>query len=491
MVRPITMPKLGQSEEAGTLVRWRKKVGDTVAKGDILFEIETDKALLEVESFFSGTLLKTVVEEGTTVPINTTVGFVGDPGEAVPEVVAQTGRFDSAHGPERQPKGSSSSAVLAPPAEARKPEPPSVSREGPRPAAPSPTRRMPEARQVAQTRFPGSAAFTPAPEPAAQTSSARPAALTPAPEVFRISPRAAKLARESAINPAPIVGTGPHGRIVERDVKNYLESKGYYQLRITPAAKRLAARENIDILSLEGPARITLTRVERAITEKPQPMTRMRQAIAARLTESFTSTPHFFVTVAVDMTELVNLRSELKAQGAPYTLTDFIAEAVALSLVEFPIVNSTTDGKSVRWHSKVHLGLAVNLEQGLVVPVIRDAEELSLAELHDRASELVAKARGGKLTPNEMSGSTFTISNMGMLGIENFTAIINPGESAILAVSSTIKQPVVRDGQIVVRDIMKMTLSSDHRIIDGATAARFANAIKQKLEEISLWKRLA
>jgi pyruvate dehydrogenase E2 component (dihydrolipoamide acetyltransferase) len=463
MVRPITMPKLGQSEEVGTLVRWRKKVGDTVAKGDILFEIETDKAILEVESFFEGTLLKTVVQEGTTVPINTTVGFVGDPGEAVPEAIAPT-------------------------PEARKPEPPGVSKEAPRPPAPSPTRGMPEPRLERPVA------------PIGHVGAVREPPLHPAPsvvagpEVFRISPRAARLARESAINPSPIVGTGPSGRIVERDVKNYLESQGYYQLRITPAAKRLAARENIDILSLgarNGPGRITVASIERAISEKPQPMSRMRQVIASRLTESFTTTPHFFVTVAVDMTELVNFRSELKAQGASYTVTDFIAKAAALSLVEFPIVNSTTDGKNIRWHSKVHLGLAVNLEQGLVVPVIRDADELSLAELHDCASELVAKARASKLTPDEMGGSTFTISNMGMLDIENFTAIINPGESAILAVSSTLKQPAVRDGQIVVRDIMKMTLSSDHRIIDGATAARFANAIKQKLEEISLWKRLA
>ena len=241
----------------------------------------------------------------------------------------------------------------------------------------------------------------------------------------------------------------------------------------------------------KGPGRITVASIERAIAEKPQPMSRMRQAIAARLTESFATTPHFYVTVAVDMTELVNFRSELKAQGASYTLTDFILKAVALSLVEFPIVNSSTDGKNVRWHSKVNPGLAVNLEQGLVVPVIRDADRLSLAELHDCATALVAKGRAGKLTPDEMGGSTFTISNMGMLDIENFTAIINPGESAILAVSSTLKQPVVKDDQIVVRDIMKMTLSSDHRIIDGATAARFANAIKQKLEDISLWKRLA
>ena len=460
MVRPITMPKLGQSEEVGTLVRWRKKVGDTVAKGDILFEIETDKALLEVESFFEGTLLKTVVQEGATVPINTTVGFVGDPGEAIPEVAAPSSKF-------------------------RKPELPAASARVPRPAAPQPARGMTE------THFD---------RPAALVGSVREPPLPPAhsvmagQEVFRISPRAARLARESAINPTPIVGTGPFGRIVEQDVRKYLESKGYDRLRITPAAKRLAAKENIDVLALDGQngrGRITVAVVERAIAEKPRPMSRMRQTIASRLTESFTSTPHFFVTVAVDMTELANFRSELKAQGASYTVTDFILKAVALSLVEFPIVNSTTDGKNVRWHSKVHLGLAVNLEQGLVVPVIHDAEELSLAELHDAASELVTKTRAGKLTPDEMGGSTFTISNMGMMDIENFTAIINPGESAILAVSSAFKQPVVRDDHVVIRDIMKMTLASDHRIIDGAAAARFANAIKQKLEEISLWRRLA
>ena len=180
-----------------------------------------------------------------------------------------------------------------------------------------------------------------------------------------------------------------------------------------------------------------MAEIESAIAERPKPMTRMRQIIAPRLTESFTTTPHFFVTVAADVTELVNLRSELKAQGAPYTVTDFILKAVALSLDEFPVVNSTSDGKSVRWHSKIHLGLAVELEQGLVVPVIRDANELTLAEMHDARQELTAKARAGKLTPEEMAGSTFTISNLGMMDVENFTAIINPGESAILAVSST------------------------------------------------------
>jgi pyruvate dehydrogenase E2 component (dihydrolipoamide acetyltransferase) len=215
----------------------------------------------------------------------------------------------------------------------------------------------------------------------------------------------------------------------------------------------------------------------------------MRQIIAQRLTESYTHAPHFFVTVSADVTELESLRAEQKAQGTPYTLTDFVLKAAALALEEYPAVNSTSDGVKVRWHSSIDVGFAVALEQGLVVPVIRRANELTLAEIHVRAQDLTAKARAGQLTPAEMTGSTFTVSNLGMMDVENFTAIINPGESAILAVSSGTKQPVVRNDQVVVRTIMKMTLSSDHRLIDGALAARFLNSIRKTLEEISLWQR--
>jgi pyruvate dehydrogenase E2 component (dihydrolipoamide acetyltransferase) len=190
------------------------------------------------------------------------------------------------------------------------------------------------------------------------------------------------------------------------------------------------------------------------------------------------------------MTDLVGFRAHLKENGAPYSVTDFISLAAVLALREFPDVNSSTDGKTIRWSSHVHLGLAVSLEQGLVVPVIRNADELTIAELSARAQELSAKARSGKLGPDEMTGSTFSISNMGMLDVENFTAIINTGEAAILAVSSTLKKPVVRDDKMVVRSVMKMTLSSDHRLIDGAMAARFINAVKKNIEDIALWKSL-
>jgi pyruvate dehydrogenase E2 component (dihydrolipoamide acetyltransferase) len=444
MVRPITMPKLGQSEEEVTLLRWIKKEGDPVAKGDILFEIETEKAVLEVESFFAGTLLKIAVPEGLAVPVQSVVGFIGEPGEPVPEAAI-----------------------------------PSVTPQKAEPGRGAPV-SAPLAGKGGHTEPPLHAAMPPQ-----QVES---------PESFRISPRAAQLARESGIDPRPIRGTGPEGRIVERDVRAYLEAKGYDRLRITPTAKKLATSEEIDVLALPVPGdapRIRRADVERAIAERPKPMSRMRQVIAARVAQSAATAPHFFVTVSVDLTELSAWREELKAEGRAYTVTDFILKAAALALVEFPDVNSTTDGRNVWWHSKVHLGLVVSLEQGLVVPVIRNADDLTLEQIHRRAAELTEKARAGKLTPEEMSGSTFTVSNMGMLDVENFTAIINPEESAILAVSSAMKQPVVKNDQVVIRSMMKMTLSCDHRIIDGALAARFINAIKRRLEETSLWKRLA
>jgi pyruvate dehydrogenase E2 component (dihydrolipoamide acetyltransferase) len=447
MVKAVIMPKLGQSEETVKIVRWRKQLGEKIAKGDIILEIETDKAVLEVESFYEGTLLKIVAGEGVTVPVQTTVAFVGDPGEPVPDVAP-------ASVPEK--------------------------RAAPAPAAPAPTQPGPTVERKA----------TSAPSAPAAPFAA-PARVEP--EVFRISPRAAKLAKESVIDPKPIVGTGPNGRIVEKDVKAYLEAMGYQRIRITPTAKNLAAREGIDLLTLaakEDGTQISVADIETLLAERPKPLSRMRQIIAQRLTESVTHAPHFFVTVAADVTDLESWRAELKAHGASFTLTDFVVKSVALALEQFPAVNGVSDGKTVRERSKIHIGLAVALDQGLVVPVIRNANELTVAEIHTRAQDLTAKARSGQLTPAEMTGSTFTISNLGMMDVENFTAIINPGESAILAVASGVKQPVVRNDQVVIRTIMKMTLSSDHRLIDGALAARFANSIRKFLEEKNLWQRL-
>jgi pyruvate dehydrogenase E2 component (dihydrolipoamide acetyltransferase) len=445
MVTPIIMPKFGQMTEESAIVEWLKKEGDAVAKGDTLFTVETDKSVMEVESFEEGTLLKIAVQPGVSVPVQSIVGFLGKPGEAIPEAAA--------------------SAPLAP------------QKAGPAPTA-----------------MPVASAATPLPAiPVSAPVSAPSVAISAAPALFRISPRAAALARDCVIDPACIKGSGPGGRVVEKDVKAYLDAKGYGQLRVSPAAKRLAAKEKLDLLAIQGTdqsGRIGITDVERAMAERPRPMSQMRQIIAQRLTQSVVTAPHFYVMAEVDMTDLVEFRAQLKEEGAPYTVTDFVSMAAVLTLKEFPDVNSSTDGKTIRWNSRVHLGLAVSLEQGLVVAVIRNADELTIGELNARSKELTEKARAGKLTPDEMTGSSFTISNMGMLDVENFTAIINPGESAILAVSSVLKKPVVRDDKVAVRSIMKMTLSSDHRLIDGAMAARFVNALKKKIEDIELWKSL-
>jgi pyruvate dehydrogenase E2 component (dihydrolipoamide acetyltransferase) len=448
MVTPIVMPKFGQMTEDSAIVEWLKKEGDAVAKGDVLFLVETDKSVMEVESFSEGTLLKIVVGVGVTVPVQSVVAYLGERGEAVPATPV----------PARSAPMSAPSAPIA----------------------------VPSLRSGA----PVAAAASPAsPPPPVATL----APVSVAPARFRISPRAAALARESVIDPRAIVGSGPDGRIVEKDVKAYLEANAYASLRVSPAARALAAKEGLDLLALGADnlgKRIEVADVERAVAEKPTAMSKMRQVIAQRLAQSVVTAPHFYVTVEVDMTEALAHRARLNAAGARYTVTDFIAQASVLALKAFPAVNSVTDGRTVRWHSRVHLGIAVNLDQGLVVPVVRDADEMTMAELSARSKALVDKARAGRLAPDEMSGSTFSISNMGMLDVETFTAIINPGESAILAVSSTVKKPVVRADAIVVRPIMKMTLSSDHRLIDGATAARFANSIKTKLEDNGLWSAL-
>ena len=444
MVTPIVMPKFGQMTEDSAIVEWLKKEGDSVAKGDVLFLVETDKSVMEVESFSEGTLLKIVVGVGVSVPVQSVVAYLGAKGEAIPAT--------------------------------------------PAPARPAPA-SAPPATKTAKPADRGAAPLAATLAPAVALAAPSPAA----PARFRISPRAAALAKDSVIDAHAIVGSGPEGRIVEKDVKAYLAAHDYASLRVSPAAKALAAKESLDLIALgadNAGKRLEIADVERAVAEKPKAMSKMRQVIAQRLAQSVVTAPHFYVTVAVDMTETLAHRARLNAAGARYSVTDFIAQASVLALKEFPAVNSATDGKTIRWHSRVHLGIAVNLDQGLVVPVVRDADEMTMAELSARARQLVDKARAGGLAPDEMSGSTFSISNMGMLDVENFTAIINPGESAILAVSSTIKKPVVRGDAIVARPIMKMTLSSDHRLIDGATAATFANSIKTKLEDNGLWSAL-
>jgi len=459
MAQAVIFPKLGQTMEEGAIVKWLKKEGDPINKGDILFEIETDKANLEVESFFEGVLLKIYIREGITVPVNTIVAYVGAAGEKVP---AQAPKADV---PAAAP--AQVAAASAPAAEPAK-------------AAPAAT-PLPAAASVAPAAVP---APRPAPKPVA----------APAPAArLIISPRAKALAKDACINPARVTGTGPDGRIVEKDVQAYLASVGYESLRITPAAKRLAAEKEIDILTVRGSGdagRIMVEDVERALRRRPVALSRMRQIIARRLVESKQTIPHFYVTVKADITDLMAYRADLKAKGYSFSVNDFVLEAVILSLEEFPVVNSVTDGQTISWRGDVDLGMAVSVENGLVVPVIRAAQTLTLKELNAQAKALADKARNGKLIPDEMVGSSFTVSNMGMMNVDQFMAIINPGEAGILAVSTGRQMPAVVNGEIKIRTIMAMTLSVDHRIVDGSVGAQFVNAIKSKLENPELWKAL-
>jgi pyruvate dehydrogenase E2 component (dihydrolipoamide acetyltransferase) len=412
MAHPILMPKPGQMTEECVLTVWHKQEGDPVARGDVLFEIETDKSIMDVESFEQGVLLRRVVDEGATVPVNTVCAWVGEPGEAIPD---------------------------APPALVAAVAEPEVAA---RPAMPPAT--------------PPDAAPKAAP---AITPDSRPARRGPG-ERLRISPRATRLAAEAGLDPRSLVGSGPDGRIVERDVIAALE------------AGPVAAGATPEAVTSGVPGE-----------EPPRPLSRMRRVIAERLTLSATTIPAFTVTVAVDVTRLQAVRADLKARETAYSVTDFVLLATAQALADHPDVNARTDGVQVWPRRRVHLGVAVALPSGLVVPVIRDADVLSLAEVHDRASELIQRAREGTLGPDEMTGSTFTVSNLGMHGVESFSAIINPGESGILAVSSAVPTAVVMGDGVAVRSIMKLTLTADHRMVDGELGARFLNAIRHRLED--------
>jgi len=413
MATPILMPRPGQMTEECTVSAWLRTEGQAVRKGEVLFEIETDKSTMEIEAFAEGTLLRIDVPVGATAPVNAVVAWIGTPGDPLP------------------PVGTPAPGSAAAPEEAA--------------AAP--------------------ASPAPAPVPAPAPLVAAPSDAAPR---RAISPRAARAAATLGVDPARVTGTGPAGRIVERDI--------------------LAAAA---VAPAEAPA--TTAEAPRPTVPgelPPEPLGRMRRTIAARLTESVTTIPQFSVSVAVDASALVALRAELRRDGSAVTITDLVHHAVAQSLVELPLVNARTDGRSLWRRERVHLGVAVALPDGLVVPVIRDADRRSPDELHALAAELVGRAREGRLTPDELTGSTFTVSNLGMFGVGSFVAIVNPGESAILAVGSVEPAVVAVGDGMAVRQRMTLTLSADHRIVDGELAARFINAVRRRLEDDAGWRRI-
>lgn len=396
MATNIVMPQMGYDMREGTVVRWHKKEGETVARGDVLAEIETDKATVEFEAYTSGVLGKIVAEAGVVVPVGELIAVITAPGEAL-----------------------SSDLMLAE-------EPPSVA--------------------------PGPAVPPPAP-PAA------PAATTALPEDVRASPIARRLARERGISLIDITGTGPGGRIVERDVLEY-----------TPSP---------------SPAAVTAPTVSSNPPPELVQLSRMRQAIARVTADSKREAPHFYVTAEVDMTRAMGQRREInEALSGEYRITvnDLIVKAAAMALVKHPKFNASFQGEALRMNSVINIGIAIALEAGLMVPGIGDCAGMSLTEIGAASKDLIERANSGRLRNQEYSETTFSISNLGMYEVESFAAIIYPPHAAVLAAGSVKEQAVVRDGQLAVAQIMKATLSADHRVADGAEAARFLAEIKNILE---------
>ena len=406
MPSQVIMPKLSDAMEEGRILQWLKKEGDRVQGGDVLASIETDKAEIELESFGAGVLRKILVAEGETVPVGKVIAIVAEPDEDISSLVGTAAPAASAKAEVK---------TSAPPA----PVPPKVEAKTP-----------------------------PAPTAPATESGWIPA-----------SPIARRMARDAGVDLAKITGSGPGGRILERDIEAFLGAK----------AQQMGGAE--------------VPAGEREFEDKE--LSTIRKTIATRMTQSKAPIPHFTVTVEADMGEAQHLRGSLNAvdpTAEKLSINHILIKAVALALKRHPVVNAAFVNGKARLFTKVHIGVAVALEDGLIVPVIRDCDRKSLGEIAREAKSLIERARGKKLRPEEYSGGTFAISNLGMYDVVEFTAVIDPAHGAILAVGAIEEKPVVMNGQIVIRQRMRLTGSFDHRIIDGAMGAKFLQEVKKILE---------
>jgi pyruvate dehydrogenase E2 component (dihydrolipoamide acetyltransferase) len=406
MAKEITMPALSPSMTEGVLAKWHKKVGDTIKPGEVIAEVETDKATMDLEAFDKGTLLAIAAPEGSKVAVNGRIAVIGEPGEKVEAVTA-----------------------------------------------PAPTKPAPApATTTASSSAPVSAPVSAPAAPVVATSGR-----------VKASPLAKKIAAEKGVDLARVAGSGPGGRIVRKDVE------GAPGGGARPAASLFGGRP--------------------IAQDATRPVSQMRAAIARRLVESKTTAPHFYVEREADAAPLGRLRTsanealELAKANLKLTVTDFVLKATVEALRRVPSVNSSWEGNAIRQHGAVHLAFAVALPDGLITPVIKNAHAKDLRTIAREAKELGAKAKAGKLQPEEYTGGTFTVSNLGMVGVERFAAILNPPQAAILAVGATVKKPVVAsNGAIIPGERMSLTVSADHRVVDGLVAGEFLKALVELLE---------
>ena len=437
MATELLMPKLGLTMTEGTIDEWKKKEGDSVAKGEIIYSVATDKLTNDVESDCDGILLKILVREGDTVPCKTVVGYVGAAGEAVPEC--------------------GSAPAAAPAAEST-------------PAAEG------------------------GPAPCTCAKSEKPAGgYVPA------TPYAKKLAKEKGICLADVSATGYNGVVVSKDVAAYTPAavpadKG---VKASPLAAKVAADLGIDLTQINAHGRVlaedilaylqdTREKGAEAAREETKPMNGMRKAIARNMQNSHMTSPTVTFNLGIDMTAMKAYREQLKSKDIKVSYTDLLVKFVAKALTEYPLLNCSVDGNNIIYKNYVNMGVAVALENGLVVPNVTDADKKSLTEISAEVKELASLAREGKLPPEKLQGGTFTITNLGMYGIESFSPIINQPEVAILGVNTMEDKVVVRNGEICIRPIMNLSLTADHRVVDGSVAAEFLQRVKSLMENPAL-----
>ena len=451
MATAVIMPKQGLLMTEGTILKWFVNEGDKIEVGDPLFEMETDKLAITIEAQEAGTILKIVEGEGAVVPITEMIAIIGEPGEDISEMLPADSK-DNRPKTEKAAAGGAQAATKAAAEEGNTSEKPGVKRD----------------------------------------KSER---------VF-ITPRAKILAAEKGIDYYDVNGTGADGLIIEKDILEYLskapvQREPVGQTKATPLAARIAEINDINISGMQGSGergKVTRADVEAAVGAKMQtkatpergerlvPLTGIRKIIADKMTASLREMAQANHRMRVDVTEITRLRNNLKNEDIKVSFSDIIVKVVAKALTEFPEINSSFTNEGILVKEYVNVGIAVAAQNGLIVPVVKDADLMSLNEIAAASAELVEKARTGKLLPDDYTGGTFTVTNLGMFDIDEFTAIINPPESAILAVGKISKEPVVEDDSIVIKPIMTLSLTYDHRVIDGAPAAQFLQRVKQLLQ---------
>ncbi|MFT3744583.1 MAG: pyruvate dehydrogenase complex dihydrolipoamide acetyltransferase [Pyrinomonadaceae bacterium] len=418
MAEKFLMPKLSPTMEEGQISRWVKNEGDSYESGETLAEVDTDKATMEMTALSAGTILKILKGAGDTALLGETIAIIGKAGEDISALLAEVGSNGSAK------------------------------------AAPAPAA---EEKPVEEKAEPKAAEATPAPAPVAVPSSDNGRMI--------VSPIAAKMAAENGVDLRSITGSGPNGRIIKRDIEAAME--GGTAPSAAPAKEFVAST------------------VVGASPFRDEPTSKMRQIIASRLAESIGPIPTFYLTVEIEMDNTLELRKQVNAavkDDQKISVNDIIVKATAMALVKHPFVNASYQDKNIRFYGQADVGVAVAIDEGLITPVIRGANLKGFLEISAEIKDLAAKAKAKKLQPEEYTGATFSISNLGMFGIKEFTAIINPPEAGIFAVGGATPTPVVRNGEVVVRNIMNVTMSCDHRVIDGATGAKFLQTFKQMLE---------